>query len=321
MKDDNDPKLHIKDGHHQLRTLRAANGGDLMRMQRVLSYAFGRRGKRRRELWDDFMYPERPVEIRKRLFHPKRPKDVAPVERKSDFLDRWDREKLYAFLKSQFANQSTTRDKSFHLNPPEKYIPTESAWGLPLVPELARNKLKRGWVMLAKRVMPPIPKAEWETLRDIVENKASKEVFNVPKRRPVAKRPGHENALEDQWNWLPYAIKPVHALESQANRKNRLLSGIVDEHTPTGEPPVIGCHKFTPRLWSRLFMMIWQQTAYIEKTSDVKKWNVVWGKFPRRSATASKPVLGFFADAERKGMVPKPRASEGVVNPRSKRRR
>ena len=321
LKDDDDPKLHIKDGHHQLRALRAANGGDLMRMQRVLSYAFGRRGKRRRELWDDFMYPIPPAEIKTRLFHPKRPKDIAPVERKADFLDRWDRDKLWAFLKSQVANQTATQDKSFHLHPPEKYIPKESAWGLPLVPELARNMLKRRLVILAKRIMPPIPKKEWEILRDIVENKASKEVFYVPKRRPVARNPDTEKAREDGWNWAPYAIKPIHTLESQANRKNRLLSGAVDEHTPTGQPLVIGCHKFTPRLWRRLFTSIWQQTAYIEKAPDAEKWNIVWGKFPRRADTSSKHLLGFFADAEGKGMVPKVRASGEVVKSRSRRRR
>ncbi|KAM7188870.1 hypothetical protein V8F20_010379, partial [Naviculisporaceae sp. PSN 640] len=266
-----DPKPHIEHGHSKLRALRAANGGELERMRNVLQHAFGRRGKRRRELWDDFMYSE-PRQVEEPLFHPKRPMSDVAAQRRPDFLDRWDLDKLTAFLRSQAAQN---KEKFTH---PETQVPTQSAWGLPLVPELARSKLRKKWKKAIQNILPPIPKTEWETLRDIVENKASKKDFFIPKRRPVAQTAQKIEHEQDEWEWLPFAIKSVQGLRSQASRRNRLLSGAVDEDTPTGPPPVIGVHKFTARVWRRMFLDIWEKCAYVEKDPDTQKWAFIWGK-------------------------------------------
>lgn len=296
LKDEENPKPHIQHGHSKLRALRAANGGDLARMQRVLQHAFGRRGKRRRELWDKFMYSE-PRQVEEPPFHPKRPTNDVATKRNPDFLDRWDLDKLTAFLQSQAAH---TGEKFVH---PEQHVPTESIWGLPLVPELARSKLRKEWIKAVQRILPPIPRTEWETLRDIVENKASKKVFSVPKRRPVAQTLLDIEPVQEKWEWLPYAIKSVQGLGSQASRRNRLLSGAVDEDTPTGPPPVIGVHKFTARVWRRMFLDIWEKCAYIEKDPGTQKWKFTWGKLPALPPPPShKPFLKFFADAEARGM-------------------
>ncbi|KAM7216591.1 hypothetical protein V8F06_008002 [Rhypophila decipiens] len=301
---DDDPKRHIQYGHSKLRLLRAANGGDLLRMQRVLDHAFGRRGKRRRELWDQFMYSE-PLQVEKPLFHPKRPASDVAAERNPDFLDRWDLDKLAAFLKSQASQTSATQRKNVSFTRPEKNIPAESIWGLPLVPELARGKLRRGWIQAAQKTFPPIPKTEWETLRDIVEGKAPKEVYCIPERRSVARARHGIEPDQDEWKWLPYAIKSVHGLRSQASRQNRLLSGIKDDDTPTGPPPVLGVHNFTPRAWRRMFLTLWEQCAYIEKGAEGKKWNIVWGRLQAHSRTP-KSVLKFFDDAKAKDSRRKP---------------
>ncbi|KAK3312579.1 hypothetical protein B0H66DRAFT_452348, partial [Apodospora peruviana] len=280
---------YVQQGHHDLRLLRASNAGDLLRMRRVLFEAFGRTGARRRLLMKGLTTPEIPFDATRPLWYAKRPNDVAPMLRLPDFLDKWNLEKVKSFAGSQLAtslrNAPKREVKSRQLSP-EKLLPTESIWGFPLVPELARNKLKRGWKDLADKLYPPIPKAEWETLRRVTEGRASDKEFFVPARRPVARglASTSASAAEEAWDWQKYATHPASISTVQTNRRNTLLSGLVDDNTPTGTPEPLVCHRYRPRLWRRLFSHIFQLTSYMEPTPEQllhpsgKKYTIEWGR-------------------------------------------
>ncbi|KAK3323108.1 hypothetical protein B0T19DRAFT_442606 [Cercophora scortea] len=281
----------IRNAHHGLRYLRAANAGDMDRMRRVLFWTFGRLGRRRRQLLDDLI----------RLEHPNPP----PNDRKADFLDTWDVNKVTAFVRSQagasIANPARTPLTANQVDI-ESSLPTQTVWGRPLAGPLRRTKLRKAWRLVIDKVLPPLPWTEWTLLRDLANGTAPRKLWAVPKRRPVCR------ALADDelpaWNWQAYATQPVAAVDMQANRRNKLLSGIVDEHSPV-DPPAIDCHRFTPRFWRRMYHSIYQMSAKMEPRHEGEGdgWNITWGAQPFEAPPAPAATLDFFKGARPDGTL------------------
>lgn len=291
-------KKHLRDAHHDLRVLRAANAGDMVRMRRVLLLAFGRVGRRRRELMAHLLRPK--PNSSAELEHYAAKAAAATAEgRKMDWLDRWDLDKLRAFARSQvqaLLNNPPKAPITANQTVPAKCIPAENAWGKPLPPKLYRTKLKKMWKAVADKLMPPLPKREWELLADISEGKVRDPRWFPPPRRPVARAASGDGMERREWNWPAYATMPVSIVDRPTNRRNKLLTGAVDENTPTGDPQPINCHKYTARTWRRLFGNIWQLTATMEKKATGQGWNIVWGKPKFQAPPASVGDMEFFGD-------------------------
>lgn len=325
----NDPlvKHHIKKAHHDLRFLRAANHGHMDNMYRVLLLTFGRTGKRRRELVNQLVKKELPsdtAELAKQMeetsITPRAP--ITPeTESKTppagstartytplppDFLDEWDLQKLEAFVKSQISAspehspRPTLKRKNAN---PMKDIPSENIFGRPLAKKLHRSKLRKAWVKIINRVLPPIPKQEWETLRSLALGEADKSLWVMPARRPMgtASLQDNDNASAGEqniWDWKSYATKPTRLVERNKSRFEQLRSGERGDG-PYDRGP-IGAHTFTTRSWKRMYIKIWEQTATMEKQlkeSGQVRWNVQWGRVSEADAPLPTDAqLEFFTD-------------------------
>ncbi|KAK3688914.1 hypothetical protein B0T22DRAFT_163544 [Podospora appendiculata] len=279
----------VREAHRGLRNLRAANAGDMERMRRVLYWSFGRLGRRRRELLGEFV----------RLEHPNPP----PNDRRADFLDTWDVKKVTAFVRSQAATpilNSAKTPLTIHQVNVENSLPTENAWGRPLAAKLRRSKLRKAWKLAIDKVIPPLPGREWTLLRDLANGTAPRKLWAVPKRRPVCR------ALTDDdlpaWNWQTYATQPVAKVDVQANRRNKLLSGIVDEHSPV-DPPALNCHRYTPRFWRRMYHNIYQMSAKMEPSRKGVGWDITWGAQLFEVPPAPAASMDFFQGARADGTL------------------
>ncbi|KAK0622053.1 hypothetical protein B0T17DRAFT_618414 [Bombardia bombarda] len=319
-KQQDDVAPQVEEANSQLRYLRAANAGSLPRMRRVLLQTFGRVGYRRRKLTEEFVKPDMPTTVEEIEQYAAKGAAIQALKRKADWLDNWDQVKLRAFFVSQskasLINSPKRAISHFQTNP-EKQIPAENAWGRRLAPKLARNKLKRAWKGSVDKIYPPVAKSEWEKLRDLALGPAP---VGVPKRRPVARLLSSDSngAETSTWDWQAFATKPVTIVERQANRKNRLLSGAVDEHTPLAEPEPIDQHKYTTRLWRRIYGEVWQMTAYMEKKPTGKGWNIVWGGAIFQAPPASTAHQELFEDIAIDGKLLKKQSSKPTQHPGGK---
>ncbi|KAK4156077.1 hypothetical protein C8A00DRAFT_41350 [Chaetomidium leptoderma] len=297
--DEEEGTKHIRKARHELRVLRAANCGDLTRMRRVLLRAFGRVGRRRRELMTDLLHREVPTNTEELEQYAAAASALAALDRPLDWLDNWDVEKLRTFARSQVQAGLINPPKApitVNQTSPDKLIPSENAWGRPLAAKPARTKLRNLWKSVADKCMPPLPKEEWETLGEIAEGKMQ-EQWLPPHRRPVARGMSGDVQGARTWDWQSYAIKPVAVVDRPANRRNKLLSGTVDDNTPTGDPQPIDCHKYTARSWRRLLGNVWRLSPIMEQKPDGRGgWNIAWGKVDFQAAQATPASFEFFGD-------------------------
>lgn len=291
---------HIREAHHDLRYLRAANAGDMARMRRVLFLAFGRLGRRRRELMSDLVLRDVPTDTEALEKYAAEAYAIASENRKIDWLDSWDVEKLRRFARSQVEaelNNSPKPPLTIHQTIPAKAIPAENSWGRPLAPKLYRTKLKKLWKAVADKCMPPLPREEWETLRAIAEETVQGR-WLPPPRRALARIITRDGQGGHKWNWQAYAVKPVAVVDRLANRRNKLLTGALDDNTPTSDPQPIGCHNYTRRAWRRMMSDVWHLSATMEKKPSGRNWDIAWGGtvFRPPPATATPGAMEFFKD-------------------------
>ncbi|KAI9372635.1 hypothetical protein BJX61DRAFT_431330 [Aspergillus egyptiacus] len=168
-------KLH-KEARHNLSVLRRANEGFTRPLENVLRYAYGRKGRRRRELLCQMLAVEPP-------------QDSAALEalvRGPDpYTDKWEPPKiLVQLLRAQNTNpyilQLTDRPRLRKLKPP---IPERNAWGRK-VPYKRRVNIRRKWFKkLLDVVMPLLPDSELQVLEGLVSGAIP---WSPPKPRRVA---------------------------------------------------------------------------------------------------------------------------------------
>jgi hypothetical protein len=288
----------LRQAHHDLRLLRAANAGDTSRMRRILLLAFGRVGRRRRELMAELVSRDIPTTTDELEIYAAEASAIASQGRTMDWLDTWDVEKLQTFARSQIQAGLASPPKA-GITPaqttPAKAIPTENIWGRPLPAKLARTKLRKMWKSVADKCMPPLPKEEWKSLGDISEGAVGAEWSPAP-RRQLAQSISGDAFGTRSWDWQSYAVKPVVAVDRPANRRNKLLTGAVDDNTPTGDPQPAHCHKYTARSWQRLMGTIWQLSPTMEKKAGGWGWDIAWGRLDFQTAPASAGAMEFFND-------------------------
>jgi len=294
-----DVKTPLRQANHNLRLLRAANAGDLERMRRVLDMCFGRIGPRRRELMTALLTPDVPVDTESVEKYAQEALAHRPIDRERDWLDNWDLAKLKAFATSQ-AKANPPRS-SLHIKQLQALagLPKENIWGNPLSPKVARTKLKKFWKQMAVRILPPLPLSEWELLRDLSTGKGISSQWTTPHRRTLAQSLSGDCEALRPWNWQAYATKAVRVVDRQAGRKHKLLSGALDDSTPTGDPQPLGCHRYTRSLWRRLLEGVFCTSSTMRK--DGEGWDVVWGGKSFQPPVAD---MEFFESADESGRPP-----------------
>ncbi|KAK4129953.1 hypothetical protein BT67DRAFT_249782 [Trichocladium antarcticum] len=274
-------RQRMKQAHHELRLLRASNAGDMNRMRRVLLRSFGRVGRRRRELMAEVLQREIPSNTEELQKYMAEASAIASQDRHIDWLDTWDLEKLSALARSQAQQDLLNSPKppmTSAQTDPTRFVPAENSWGNPFHPRVARTKEKKAWKSVADKCMPPMPKEEWQRIGSIVDGSDRDPKQLPPPRRPVAQSASVGSPEAKAWNWQAYATKPVAIVDLPTNRRNKLLTGAVDDNTPTGDPRPAKCHKYTPRTWRRLLLNVWQLTSTMEQKPCGRGWDVAWGK-------------------------------------------
>lgn len=301
------PKRSLQRANHELRFLRAANLGDLTRMRRVLMLAFGRAGRRRRQLVEDLRRKEPPADsaqLEGRLRE-------SPPSRRRDWLDKWDTDKMLAFTKSQacqtlrLSPRPTISTGRAQLDP-NAAVPAVNAWGTPPGPRFARAKIRQWWKATVNRILPPVEKGEWELLRALATGAAGREWDAPPKR---AAKTGPEG--EAPWQWASYLTAPVRAVERPRSRSLKALYGFEGCDGSAVDGRATHISTYTRRSWQRLYAQIFRLTSTMEERPQRgSRWHIEWGTIPIQPSTPSSIHREFFEGVDTKGRVPeRPKAA------------
>ena len=151
----------LKAAREGLSTLTRANDGQPKVLYKVLSYAYGRSGRRRRDLIDELQIPEVVA-------------DSSPTSTDSGFAEVGSNAKLprltpraEAIAKSQ-ANHGVSRDHKGPLRYVRPKIPEKNAW-LRAMPQVRVKNLTAKWYAnTLERLLPPLPEHEYLLLRRLV---------------------------------------------------------------------------------------------------------------------------------------------------------
>lgn len=306
-------KTRIREAHHELRNMWAANHGTVGNMFRILMFTFGRLGKRRRELIRTLLLPEPPAdstELEKQIeAQSKESRDPSSRSKKKlppDWLDKWNTDKLLALAKSQarhtfWTPKSEVKNKKLN---PEEHVPEKTVWGRPPAAKLERSKIRKWYKSLVDKIMPPLGRDEWETLRLLATGVADKSLWEMPPRRPLAVTPpsfGGQPVQESNkaWDWKAYATQAVRHIERGSSRSQKGRTGEQGE-APYGLGPPIGLHQYKRlRLWTRLYAKIWAMTPVMEKAPETASgWRIEWGKIRREVTVATPELAALFEGAE-----------------------
>ena len=173
------PEL-LKKGRKAFRALSRANHGHTTPLTNVLAMTYGRIGPRRHELLKDLKSkggPQNPTKLEEVL-----QSLTNPANRGVPYLSA----KFQTLLKSQHALPNTMMTFRKTLKRWELRIPETNSWGRPMPLRRVRNMKKKFYAKSLDRVMPPLPKAEWEHLRALAGGKVSI-MAPLPRRREPEK--------------------------------------------------------------------------------------------------------------------------------------
>lgn len=302
-------KERVRRARHHLRYLWAANHGLLDNMLRILLLAFGRVGRRRRELIHDLVLrKETPADSAElaRQIEVEKGRQQEPKKLPPDWLDRWDLPKLHALAASQSQRSfwSPKPDVRWKKLNAEDDLPKENTWGRPLAAKLKRSKLRKWYKRLINRIMPPVSRSEWETLGLLATGRAEKSLWQMPTRRPSAQllNGGDGDATGRHpkvWDWKAYATKPVRSIERGSSRSQKARTGEEGE-APYGLGSPLGLHSYNrSRVWERLYLKVWAMTPIIEEATGQKgKWRIQWGQVRRQYPVAMPTQTAFFIETE-----------------------
>lgn len=153
--------------------LARANAGHPKILDKVLAYTYGRLGRRRHELIAGLLLPDVP-------------NDHTAVARLADQSTGTTDDgivqptaKLLALIKSQRAHRRFGSIKTPPAIPLE--IPGLNSWGRPLPVKRVKNLKKRWYAKILETVLPPLPRQEWERLRDLA-------LGDIPWPGPITRR-------------------------------------------------------------------------------------------------------------------------------------
>lgn len=343
-------KLRFRRARHDLRHLRGANHGLVSNMLRILLLTYGRIGKRRRVLMHNFGALALPADTdalaaqlqqqqqeqeqgQQRVEkeeaeaavggeEEKKKKSNEHKPRKRDWLDGWDVPKLHVLAASQAHRSfwSARGDIRGHKLKPEDEIPAHNSWGRPLSTRLTRSKLRKWYRHLLDRLMPPVGRGEWDTLRLLATGGADRSLWAMPPRRPqgtaapwrgggggdvagTGEGAGGAWGGGGRWDWRAYATAPVRAIERGSSRSQKARTGEEGE-APYGLGQPIGVRNLDRlRMWTRLYTKVFEMTPVMTEVEasgpgDERRWNIEWGQVTKAGPpVATRKQRAFFEGA------------------------
>ena len=317
--------------HGAISRVRAANSGHAARMVQILFEAFGRRGRRRRELTEELVYkggkaakdgiaarlvPLPSVLISQAAVAQDGAEGTSMVRSKSqrrwDWLDKWDTDKLKIYLKSQKQHAASVSTEwptksSYKVTDPASTIPAQNIWQRDWNPKTYKTKLAKSWKRAAEKIQPPLPEREWEMIRRIALNEDIPDAWKMPtRRRLVSSLFADPSDGAAGWKWHDLATEPVRHVERPKAPRNIRLTGETD-NGPYGRqnkgPATDG------RWVRRIFTTIWQASSTIKKDPFTAKESIVWGKKTRTARHATALQSELFEGVDSKGAIIPPNRS------------
>lgn len=231
-----------------LNQLRRANQGEREPLMKALLLSYGRTGKLRWEL----MRPLLPAEgqdgkgaCKPRTANSKSEDGEKPLPSLTP--------QLHALLLSHARADPPTLTR---LNPQVKRlvpdVPELNSWLRPMPQSRVRNLTKRWYRGLLERVLPPLPKEEWERLRKLAQGQLEEGT--------IAQRRSRQVAAFDR-----------------RGASTELKAIITGGRVPVDSSPK-DIHRITPRFMRKLWVQVFKQCPMMEWDGDARRWIVVWGE-------------------------------------------
>ncbi|KAI9901109.1 hypothetical protein N3K66_002926 [Trichothecium roseum] len=352
-----------------LRAARGANNGDAAAMEKLVMKGFGRAGRRRKKLEQEFVLSgvagkdsrqlekelgsasdggqvdggesyeherdgvsanqdfahdqhwradtEQPNQGRRHYTPPKPPK-----QRSHGFIDKWNKEKLLALLRSQ--KQAADAAVGFWGGGPHvikgrnlddtKVLPPggTNIWGKPLHEALVRSKKAKFWKAQVAKVLPPLPGGEWELLERLSLEPQRKTEWKIPERRSAA-RPLTPAAERDDdaetWDWASYAAKPVNHLEKPPRQRHQRRQAAVGPGQAAAPGPYqgkSGARTISDRRFRHMYRRAWAyspRATQNPKTLATKyEWGATSDKIFNGASAPSKMQMEIFEGVDTNGM-------------------
>ncbi|PYH93307.1 hypothetical protein BO71DRAFT_420144 [Aspergillus ellipticus CBS 707.79] len=248
----NDPLKQIllqRSATKQLSLLRRANEGYSKPLEEVLQMAYGRRGKRRKQLIFRMIAPHcAPTE--------ETTTELEPEPEPAIFADGWRPPAIMVdLLKAQNHNPMITASNAGHfVKHAEPNIPEKNIWGKPIAPSRRRNMRKDWYHEALRNMFPPLPDAELEALDGLISG-------DIP--------------------WTP--LKRRKSLEPPAPARSSLDVKFLTEgphkegtfdHFVDGRPHVL-TRRFMHRLWKRISCLVPRQVWDARKKRIAFTWDVL----------------------------------------------
>lgn len=233
-------------GRKALSVLRRANEGYLKPLQNVLSWTYGRKGKRRRKLMDKLMEEDIPRD----------PKAVEALPDHKYSKDWVPPLMVMALLRSQAHNMRHLDRMMVGSSTPwaKPVIPEKNTWGRPMPEKRVKNLMRRWYAKQVDRLMPPLPQLEFERLQALSEGKIPRTEGPVSRRKRPGTFPGDSGLVVNE---------------------KLLLEGPQKSHTfgayVHGRP-----HRLTPRLLQRMWLNIFNHVPLMTWNGTKDKWEVNW---------------------------------------------
>jgi hypothetical protein len=255
--------------------LRRANQGELPCLRKILLFAYGRMGRRRYELLAELLKPEVAANGNAKLLSSSQ-ENLAPLHQlfysdkrflsffdapkkktKDEFTieisDRYPR--LKTVVKSQVqAGVAIGR----HLKRPHILTPIRNVWERPMPIKRARNNVKRWYAETMTRLLPPLPKDEYDKLRALSVGEKWIE-FAKPRTPAVQLRPEHK--------------------DEDALSRARIDEGLALDKLSKADRPrgIQRPHHITTRFMRRLYAKVLALSCKLDWNEERKKWFAVWG--------------------------------------------
>jgi len=242
----------LKKARNSLSTLQRAADGEIKPLTKVLHRAYGRSGRRRRELIDDLL----------RADAKSAPENGAAVESltaESINKDgRWEspRPVLNTFIRSQAANHPPDSSRPI-IREFEPRIP-KNIWNRPMPLKRQRNIVKRFWASTLDKLLPPLPEVEWNRLRDLATGVIP--FKGPPPRRPRAGAPEEKSeALLSAVTFLNQPIRAAARADKDAQIQKR------------------NSHIINARFMQRIWASVWNLSPLMTYNGETMEWTIVWG--------------------------------------------
>jgi len=241
----------LEKGRTSLNILQRATNGDIKCLTKVLYRAYGRSGRRRRELVQDLLRADAKLTPENGV------SPESPTIESINKEEKWEspRPLLTMFLKSQAAHNPPENRR-----PPIRHFEPEipkNIFDRPMALKRQRNIVKRFWASTLDKILPPLPEVEWNRLRDLATGVIPFE--KPPPRRIPAGAPGKETALLHAAAFLKQSIRTAArpAKDARLHERNR--------------------HIINARFMRRIWAGVWSQCPLMTYNGETMEWTIVWG--------------------------------------------